>query len=78
MEIVDSREAQSQLSEWIRRVLQGERIVIAEAGKPLVELQPYRPMPREGGTWKGQVRMDDDFDEPLPDLEQEIYGEDPT
>lgn len=77
MEIVNSYEAKTHLSKLIRRALDGERIVIARAGKPLVELLPYRERkPRVGGIWKGEVRMADDFDEPLEDLEQAIYDDD--
>jgi|AP12_2_1047962.scaffolds.fasta_scaffold351673_1 prevent-host-death family protein len=79
MEIVNSYEAKTHLSQLIRRVLEGERIVIARAGKPLVELRPYREQKRRvSGIWKGQVRMTDDFDEPLAELEHEIYGDDPS
>ena len=77
MEIVNSYEAKTHLSRLIRRALKGERIVIARAGKPLVELLPYREQQRRvGGIWKGKVHMADDFDEPLNDLEREIYGDD--
>lgn len=75
MVIVNSYEAKTQLSKLIRRALAGERIVIARAGEPLVELRPYRePKHRVGGVWKGRVHMAEDFDEPLADLESEIYG----
>ena len=74
MVIVNSYEAKTQLSKLIRRALDGERIVIARSGEPLVELRPFRETKRRvGGVWKGQVRMAEDFDEPLADLEDEIY-----
>lgn len=77
MEIVNSYEAKTHLSKLIRRALDGERIVIAKAGKPLVELLPFRQQERRvGGIWKGQVHMAGDFDASLPELEQEIYGDD--
>lgn len=77
MEIVNSYEAKTHLSKLIQRALDGERIVIAKAGKPLVELLPFREQERRvGGIWKGRGRMSDDFDEPLSDLEREIYGDD--
>ena len=80
MEIVNSYEAKTQLSRLIRRALAGERIVIARAGKPLVELKPFEaPAPRVGGQWRGRVRIADDFDAPLADLEAAIYrGDDPV
>ncbi len=74
MEIVNSYEAKAKLSQLIRRALAGERIVIARAGKPLIELTPFRPSaPRRGGQWKGRVHMTDDFDEPLEDFEAALY-----
>lgn len=77
MEIVNSYQAKTQLSKLIRRALAGERIVIARAGRPLVELKPYeRPQPRVAGLWKGKMRIAEDFDAPLPELEQALYGDD--
>lgn len=74
MEIVNSYEAKTHLSRLIRKVLEGERVVIARAGTPLVELKPYvQREPRRGGVWRGKVRMSDDFDAPLDDLERAIY-----
>ncbi len=79
MEIVNSYEAKTHLSKLIQRALEGERIVIARAGKPLVELRPYEEQkPRVGGIWKGKVHMAADFDEPVAELEREIYGVDPS
>lgn len=76
MEIVNSYEAKTQLSRLIRRALAGERIVIARSGKPLVELKPYEPgPPRIFGLWKGKIRMADDFDAPVQELEEAIYGD---
>ena len=77
MEIVNSYEAKTKLSQLIRRALAGERIVIARAGKPLVELKPYQSAPqRVSGLWKGKVRIAADFDQPVLDLERAIYGDD--
>jgi prevent-host-death family protein len=77
MKIVNSYEAKTHLSQLIRQALEGERIVIARAGTPLVELKPYQEQKRRaGGIWEGQVRMAEDFEEPLEDLEEAIYGKD--
>jgi prevent-host-death family protein len=77
MEIVNSYEAKSQLSKLIQRALNGERIVIARAGEPLVELTPYKkPSRRTGAPWRGKIKMADDFDAPMPELEEAIYGAD--
>lgn len=77
MEMFNSYEAKTHLSKLIRRALAGERIVIARAGRPLVELKPYEPArPRTPGLWKGKVRIADDFDAPVPELERALYGDD--
>jgi antitoxin (DNA-binding transcriptional repressor) of toxin-antitoxin stability system len=77
MEIVNCYEAKTQLSRLIRRALAGERIVIARAGKPLVELKPCQQAQRRTpGVWKGKVRIARDFDAPIPELEAAIHGHD--
>jgi antitoxin (DNA-binding transcriptional repressor) of toxin-antitoxin stability system len=48
--------------------MNGEEVIIAKAGTPMVRLVPIRrdDSPRQGGRWKGRVRIADDFDA-LPD-----------
>jgi len=66
---VNILEARTQLSKLIERVEQGEDIVIARAGKPVARLtqleRPRRPV--VFGLMKGEIRIADDFDAPLPD-----------
>jgi antitoxin (DNA-binding transcriptional repressor) of toxin-antitoxin stability system len=76
--IVNIKEAETRLAQVIEKVLAGEEVVIAEAGKPLVKIIRYvqNDEPRRPGFWKGKVKMTEDFDE-LPDellraLPQEI------
>jgi len=68
VEVTNIHQAKSQLSKLVERALQGEEVVIARAGKPLVRLVPVRQsdQPRRGGQWKGKVRIAEDFNE-LPD-----------
>jgi prevent-host-death family protein len=68
MEIANIHEAKSQLSKLVDRALAGEEIIIARAGTPVVRLVPVNQddSPRQGGQWKGKVRIAPDFDE-LPD-----------
>jgi prevent-host-death family protein len=68
METVNIHEAKTHLSRLIERILQGEEIIIAKAGKPVARLVGYSEdrSPRLGGQWKGLVRVRDDFDAPLP------------
>ncbi len=64
MEIADIHEAKSQLSKLIEHAINGEEVIIAKAGQPMVRLVPIRPdeSPRVGGQWKGRVRIAGDFD----------------
>ncbi len=52
------------------RALEGEEVIIARAGKPMVRLVPVRQddAPREGGQWRGRVRIAEDFDALPEDL----------
>ena len=43
MEITNIHQAKTHLSKLIERALQGEEIIIAKAGKPVVKLIPYEP-----------------------------------
>ena len=61
---VNMHEAKSQLSKLGELAWKGERIVIAKAGKPYLDLIPHRQSdkPRKPGLLKGQIWLDDDFD----------------
>lgn len=66
---VDLPKAGRTLAELVQRVLQGDDIIIAEAGTPLVRLVPIvQPnQPRVAGLSEGAATISDDFDAPLPD-----------
>ena len=68
MKIANIHEAKSSLSKLIEAVMAGEDVVISKAGKPLVRLVPYQKNTgnRIPGSWKGQVKMSEDFNEALP------------
>jgi len=68
-------EAKASLSALLERVLKGEEVIIARAGKPIAILQPYRPnaRPRKPGALRGRVRIASDFDE-LPVDMQDAFG----
>ena len=73
---VNMHEAKSRLSELVRMVEAGEKVVLARNGKPVAELVVAGPPKRrEGGLWKGEAWISPDFDEPMPELEKLIYGE---
>jgi prevent-host-death family protein len=64
MEIANIHQAKSQLSKLIDHAMNGEEVIIAKAGQPMVRLVPIHAdaTPRLGGQWKGRVRMAEDFD----------------
>jgi len=73
---VNMHEAKSRLSELVRLVEAGEKVVLARNGTPVVELVVAEPLKkREGGFLKGQIWMSPDFDAPMPELEELIYGD---
>jgi prevent-host-death family protein len=64
-------EAKTQLSKLVERAEDGEEIVITRHGEPAVRLVPARR--RNGfaslaGSWRGRVRIGEDFDDLPPDL----------
>ncbi len=66
-------EARTHLARLIARAEAGEDVVITRDGKPVVRLEPTRPSgwsrPREPGSWKGRISIDDSFFDPLPEEE---------
>ena len=79
MQITNIHQAKTQLSKLIERVLLGEEIIIAKAGKPVAKLVPYEQnsQPRQGGQWHGKVKMDVDFDQLPDELAAAFRGERP-
>ncbi len=66
---VNIHDAKTHFSRLIERVLLGEEIVIAKAGRPVAKLVPITPEARDrrpGGA-KGAFIVPPDFDAPLPD-----------
>lgn len=75
--IVNIHEAKTHLSRLLVRVMGGEEVVIAKAGKPVARLIPFKEPPanREPGTAEGKIVISPDFDEPLPDHVLEAFEE---
>ena len=61
---VNMHEAKSRLSELGELAWKGERVVIAKAGKPYLDLLPHKETrkKRVPGRLAGQIRMAPDFD----------------
>ena len=71
-------EAKANLSRLIAAVERGEVIVIGRAGKPVAKLVAYEvedePRDLSAGTWKGRVKVADDFDELPADFLEHFVG----
>ncbi len=69
---VNVHEAKTHFSKLLQRVMAGERVIIAKAGKPVAVLGPFteRPPSRVLGRDSGRVFIHEDFDEPLPEFEE--------
>lgn len=62
-------DAKTTLSALVERAAAGQEVIIAKNGLPMARLVPYgaRAEARTPGLLKGQIRIADDFDGPLPD-----------
>ena len=67
MKPVNVQEAKTHLSRLISRVEAGEEVVIARYGKPVARLVAVEAAPAERtpGSWKGELGIREDFDEPM-------------
>ncbi len=77
MQTVNIHQAKTNLSKLIEKTLEGEEVVIAKAGKPVVKLTAYKEKlkPRKLGLWKGKIWVSDDFDEESEEINKLFYGE---
>lgn len=72
---VNVHEAKTHLSRLLEQVRQGEEVVIAKAGKPVARLVAVKGQGRrrEPGSARGQIKVAEDFDAPLPDDVQRFF-----
>ncbi len=72
MTVFNIHDAKAHFSKLIERVLNGEEVVIAKAGKPVARIVPYAledQSPRVPGIDKGKLNIKPDFDAPIPEFE---------
>ncbi len=72
---VGMHEAKTNLSKLVERVEGGEEIVITRRGEPAVRLVAERRgdgFASLAGTWRGQVKIAEDFDELPADLAESL------
>lgn len=71
---VNIHEAKTHLSRLLVKVAAGEEVVIASNGRPVARLVRYEAggPRRVFGRYRGQFKISDDFDAPLPDFEDRL------
>jgi prevent-host-death family protein len=72
MAVFNIHEAKTHFSKLLERVLRGEEVVIAKAGKPVARLLPFTRddgAARKPGIDKGKVIIKSDFDAPLAEFD---------
>ncbi len=67
--VVNVHEAKTHFSKLLARVMAGEEIIIAKAGKPVARLVPLEAPARlrKPGSARGKIWLAPDFDAPLPE-----------
>lgn len=79
MKTVNIYEAKTNLSKLIALVQNGEEVVIAKAGQPVVDLTIHKPKKNKikFGTAAGKLHYkDEDFVGLDPDIQEMFYGKD--
>jgi prevent-host-death family protein len=70
MQKLNISEAKTHFSQLVDKAGNGESFVIARSGKPVAKLGPLEPPAGNRfrfGTMAGQIKVSDDFNEPLSD-----------
>ncbi len=65
-------EAKSKLSQMINKALEGEEVVITRNGEDTVKLTPIKKKREWIGMYNGQIKIYDNFDDPLPEFEEYV------
>ena len=66
---INISEAKTHLSKYLRRVKNGETIILCERNVPIAEISPIKANRglRPIGLYKGRFAVPDNFNDPLPD-----------
>jgi len=67
MRQVNMHEAKTNLSRLIDEVEHGEEVIIARQNRPVSKQVMISNCARKHGSMKGEIKMADDFNAPLPD-----------
>jgi prevent-host-death family protein len=71
MIIANMYEAKTRLSQLVQQALDGEEVILAKAGKPLVKLVPTDHKKKiKFGLMKGKIKIADDFNEASAEIKE--------
>ena len=70
MVYMNLHQAKTALPSLVEAAMQGDEVIIAQDGKPMVRLVPYqeRKTPQQPGRLRGLIRISDDFDAVDPEI----------
>jgi prevent-host-death family protein len=71
MQSINIHQAKTHLSMLLSQVISGKEIIISKAGKPIAKLVPFQPPPKARmlGKYQGLIKISEDFDAPLAEIE---------
>ncbi len=74
---INMHEAKSRLSQLAEKAWSGDKVVIAKAGKPYLDLIPHKEntQPRKPGRYKGKINIPKDFDKTPVDIIEAFEGD---
>ena len=73
--MINIGQAKAHLSEYARRVKNGERFILCDRNKPFAELRPLQVGGRRPfGLARGRIRLPEDFNAPDPEIERLFEG----
>lgn len=74
MVTVNVHEAKTNLSRLLVQVEAGDEVIIARNGRPVARLVREQPRGnRQPGRWKGKIKINDSFFDPLPEEELVLW-----
>ena len=75
--MINIHQAKTNLSKLIEKTLNGEDVIIAKAGKPVVKLVAYKEKlkPRKLGLLKGKIFVPDNFNDEDEEINKLFYGD---
>ncbi|MEK7521356.1 MAG: type II toxin-antitoxin system Phd/YefM family antitoxin [Patescibacteria group bacterium] len=76
MQIFNIHEAKTNLSKLIEKTQNGEEVIIAKAGEPVVKLVPHKEKPKRSGfgALRGKIFIPDNFDDEDEEINEMFYG----